>query len=252
MRRKGKAISVLIIEGDARRLARDGIDAVGPLKAVLAFVNHPALAALGLAVHVEHVRGESAPQLARSLAPYFDGGHRPDVVVLIGHSNTTGFRLLDGPRGIRWGTVAEWLRPLDPKRLVLVGCEAGDWLPCGALFKGIASLEVIFGSPMKLTARQSVVELLVPALAFDLPKNLLVCIQALNFLQTNGVMLCRTRAEFEADPTERLASRAIDEFIKAVARDRATSGARRPAPHLTPRAGARAKAPRRASRTRPR
>lgn len=223
---KTTPVSVLLVEGDARRLARDRIDATGPLKATLDSLKHPAAAALGLGgVHVEHVRGESEPQFSRSLAPYFDAGHRPDVVVLIGHSNKAGVRLFEGPRGTAWNTLGEWLSPLEPKRLVLVGCEAGDWLPCSALFTSIASLDVIFGSPVRLTAKQSVVELLVPALVLGLPKEVLMSIQALNFVSTNGVMLCRTRAQFEADPTERLLSLAIDEFIKAVARDRDTPGA---------------------------
>ncbi len=70
-----------------------------------------------------------------------------DLIVVIGHSNERKLALTrDGH--VTWSAVARWLAPFCPKKIILVACEAGRWVPGAALFEGIPSLRDVYGSPV--------------------------------------------------------------------------------------------------------
>ncbi|TKS64625.1 MAG: hypothetical protein EWM73_00257 [Nitrospira sp.] len=127
-----------------------------------------------------------------------------DIIVVCGHSNQAGLQLTSdwfAP----WDEVAQWIAPFQPKRVVLVACQGGRWLPSSTLFKEISTLQEIFGSPVLLTDQKALlIKLLVPHLLTKggLRKDILQAVQMANFLLTNGVIFHQTRKGFERSGLE--------------------------------------------------
>jgi hypothetical protein len=127
-----------------------------------------------------------------------------DIIVVCGHSNQEGLKMTSDCFA-KWAEVAQWIAPFQPKRVVLVACQGGRWLPSSTLFNGISTLQEIFGSPVRLTDEQAIlIKLLIPYLLTNgaLNKNVLQALQGANFLLTGGVIFHQTRNGFKKSRRE--------------------------------------------------
>lgn len=140
-RRKKSPPSLLILQLDSDKLSADGL----LLSDLASFVGVVTMLASGAVVvtrettalrHLLDVLGE----LARE-------GRRFDVIVAVGHSNHTGIKLASD-RFAEWGEFAGYIKPFEPRRLMLVACEAGRWPAASVLFKKLPKLRRIFASPV--------------------------------------------------------------------------------------------------------
>lgn len=86
-------------------------------------------------------------ELLDQLAALLQDGRRFDVVVAIGHSNETGIRIASD-RFATWDAFAVYLKPFEPRRLMLVACQAGRWPAATVLFRKLPKLRRIFASPV--------------------------------------------------------------------------------------------------------
>ena len=187
-RAKPRQRSVMILECDSEKLASDGITAAGD-----------AARHLSLLFETTYVRARSKDQLQGDLANHVEAGARPRVVIVVGHANKEGIRLA-ADHFAPWGAFAKWLEPFDPAVVLILGCEAGSWLPCKALFGSIKGLTDLYASPLKLNQQQfplweyAFLHLWPGA---KLPKDANQFLRAFNFGHTGGVILHRTRKDFE-------------------------------------------------------
>ncbi len=183
--------AVLIVECDSARLARQNLALGEQLHSSikLAFQRNP----------VDLVRADTEADLLKQLGTLSERGQCYRSIVIIGHSNKSGLKLT-ADRFSQWGAVARWFGPFDPHRIILIACEAGRWLPCAELFKGIPNLKEIFGSPVPAHKDQVwiVFGMVLYALgARKMNKEWLKLMQIGNFLMTKGLMFRRTRKEYQ-------------------------------------------------------
>ncbi|WP_437737348.1 hypothetical protein [Sorangium sp. So ce1335] len=89
----------------------------------------------------------SERELLDQLAALLQDDRRFDVVVAIGHSNETGIRIASD-RFAPWDAFASYLKPFEPRRLMLVACQAGRWPAATVLFRKLPKLRRIFASPV--------------------------------------------------------------------------------------------------------
>lgn len=205
--------SVLIVECDSAKLERQNLALGHQLYAAvkLAFSRNP----------VELVRADTRADFLKRLGELNETGQLYRRIVIIGHSNKKGLQLTADTFS-EWSAVASWFGPFDPHCIILIACEAGRWLPCAALFKGIPGLKEIYGSPVPAHKDQAmiVLGLVLHALkAKKIDKGLIRLMQAGNLLMTKGVMFRNTRRDYEqgGDMEGALwhaAEPLIDEFIK--------------------------------------
>lgn len=147
-----------------------------------------------------------------------------DIITIIGHSNLHGLRMTSDPEAplVHWDRVVDWLSPFRPKKLVLVGCQAGSSLPCSALFTGLPSLTEIYGSPAKLYGRETTwTYALLPYLLHHgkWQRGSLLKAGMLTTIFTGAIVLRRTRSEFKRNPVETAARwKAIDSFLSSFLR----------------------------------
>lgn len=133
--------SLLILQLDSDKLRTDGL----LFSDLASFVGVVTMLASGAVVvtretttlrHLLDVLGE----LARE-------GHRFDVVVAVGHSNETGIRIARD-KFAEWDEFAGYIKPFEPRRLMLVACQAGRWPAASILFNKLPKLRRIFASPV--------------------------------------------------------------------------------------------------------
>jgi hypothetical protein len=206
---KAKESSLLILECDAIRLADQSISIAQDLHGIVRTYVPNAVTSL--------VQATSQHVLLSELAWYKEEHGRFTVIVVVGHSNVSGLQLT-GDNFASWEAFARWLEPFQPKRIVLVACEAGRWLPSKALFEGITTLQEIYGSPVPTTVQQaSVVKILVPYLlsGHRLSTEFLRLMQLGNFLFTGGVLFRQTRKDFRRAGTDEAAVwTGLEELLK--------------------------------------
>lgn len=194
--RRKKEPALLILECDPETLAAQAISMARELEGI---------ARLALpSIQTRLVAGASSSELLQQLGSCKEENDHFSHVVVIGHSNARGLRLardLFTP----WESFAAWVKPFGPKCMVLVACEAGRWLPSSDLFRGISTLQEIYGSPVVTTeAQAAAIKVLVPYLLSGnrLPKDILP-LQLLNFALTQGVIFRQIRKDFrQATPSE--------------------------------------------------
>lgn len=90
-------------------------------------------------------------ELQRTLADFVLKEQTFDVIVAVAHSNATGIRI--APQGepgsfVSWEIFANYLKPLQPRRLLLAACQAGRSDAGEALFKPNRKLLRIFACPV--------------------------------------------------------------------------------------------------------
>jgi hypothetical protein len=132
---------VLILQLDSDKLRTDGLDMVE-----LATFVGLATKLLG-AGSAEIVEATTERHLLDELARLSREGQCFDVVVAIGHSNETGIRI-SSDRFSDWEAFAGYLRPFEPRRLMLVACRAGRWPAANTLFTKLPKLRRIYATPV--------------------------------------------------------------------------------------------------------
>jgi hypothetical protein len=207
--------SLLILECDSEKLARQSLSIAGEL--------HAAVRILASQVVTVLVQTTSQNDLLQKLARCKEEHGRFSLIVVIGHSNPTGIRLTS-ENGVSWRSFAKWTETFEPKQMVLLACKAGQMLPAGTLFEGITSLEEIYASPTYITKEQCklVVLLILHLLSVkSQDPELLRSIQMLNFMLTLGVIFRWTRKEYRAAGFAEavqwnLIQHLLDEYIQGI------------------------------------
>jgi hypothetical protein len=141
VRRLLKPQSLLILHLDAEKLRSDGLHLGDAAKF------SATLAALAFGSGVEVRDTTTLVSLLQTLAEFASGGRTFDVVVIIAHSNAEVIRIASDER-VDWPAFARYLKPLQPKRLLLVACRAGRWNAGEALFKVNSQLRRIYACPV--------------------------------------------------------------------------------------------------------
>lgn len=85
--------------------------------------------------------------LMSKLARFAEDGMTFDVIVAVGHSNADGIRVASD-LFMPWASFAQMLKPLKPRRLLLVACQAGRANAGQALFDGLRELRRIYACPV--------------------------------------------------------------------------------------------------------
>ena len=207
--KRPRAQALLIVQCDADKLERDGVGFSSRLKDI-------ATACAPRAI-VRRIRVTSQESFQLGLLEALQEVGSFDIVAVETHSNQQG--LILGPNfRLTWEKFAEWLKPLSPRKALLVGCQAGRWLPSEALFNRIETLKEIYGSPVIATEPQfACFNVLVPLLLNNarLSKNEHRVMQAIQFLANGGIIFRQLRKEFERDdPNKKLLWVAAEELLK--------------------------------------
>lgn len=183
--------SLLILECDAERLAAQSISMAEEIKIVAQLFAPKA--------KVEVVKTTTEEALKAQFAHLAENNHRFGIIVVIGHSNTSGLNLTSD-RGVSWAAFAKWVELFEPKQMALIACQSGWILPVQELFVGVATLKEIYASPTNTTKPQAeVIKLLIPYLlnVRSIDSELIRLGQIINFLLTSGVIFRWLRKEFQ-------------------------------------------------------
>lgn len=140
-RRRSNPQTLLVLHFDADRLRADHLH-LGQIAAVTATISG---LALGGRTVVEDATTTS--DLMSKLARFAEDGMTFDVIVAVGHSNADGIRVASD-LFMPWASFAQMLKPLKPRRLLLVACQAGRANAGQALFDGLRELRRIYACPV--------------------------------------------------------------------------------------------------------
>lgn len=134
--------SLLIVHFDADKLRRDGLH----LQRTASLAG--ALAALGFNASVECIDVRDRADIDMLVSNFTRAGRCFDVVVAIGHSNAE--EIVVAPDvALTWEAFARCMKPVRPKRLLLIACEAGRWPAADTLFTKLPTLRRIYASPVR-------------------------------------------------------------------------------------------------------
>ncbi len=205
---------VLILECDSDTLASQNLAVGVELSAWLEvfFPRNP--------LHL--LQSRTRADLLKEFAALKQSGQSFGNVVVIGHSNRSGLKI-NADDFITWEAVGGWLELFDPRRLFLLACEAGQWLPCAALFKKLPKLDEIVGSPVPANKEQQyfiLASVLHQLDAKQADSELIKMLQIGNFLLNKGVMFRQTRTTYERGGREQgeiwthIAEPLIDQILK--------------------------------------
>ncbi|MCE9636432.1 MAG: hypothetical protein K8T90_12070 [Planctomycetes bacterium] len=152
---------------------------------------------------LKSVTADSTADLRRGLTEIAGTQFEPDLLVLIGHSNSGVLALDRAEPPLTWPAVAAWFERLAPRRLLVVGCEAGQWLPCRDMFGGIPELRDVFGSPAPLGVRVArILPIAVPFLLHARVNPGVVTAMSFGALLHGEVLIRRTRSDFNRTSDE--------------------------------------------------
>ncbi len=133
--------SLLILHLDVEKLRSDGLH----LNDVAQFSGALSAVAFGAPVVIENTT--SSGHLHETLAGFVSAKRTFDVIVVVAHSNAEGIRVASD-LSVTWDAFAGYLKPLKPRRLLLVACQAGRWNAGEALFAAMPKLQRIFACPV--------------------------------------------------------------------------------------------------------
>lgn len=135
--------SLLVLHLDAAKLRKDGLhfeqiaDVVGALSVLDG-------------AHVERHDVETFTELEAKLDAFKRAKQTFDVVVIVGHSNDRRIQAAES-RFLAWDLFADLLRPLAPRRLLLVACKGGRAAVGQCFFNAIPLLRRIYACPVNAT-----------------------------------------------------------------------------------------------------
>ncbi len=166
---------MLVLVHDVEQLSDEGLD----LSHLGWFVT--GVASLVSDADVEVLRATDAQSLRSQLALLEVNDRQFDVLVSIGHSNEHG---IQAARNffLTWEDYANIIKPLAPRRLMLIACRAGRWPAANILFRKLPKLRRIFASPVNVS--------------FDLAKLMLAATPYLLEVKAPSVGVIRTAQAF--------------------------------------------------------
>lgn len=132
--------SLLVLHLDATKLREDGLhfeDVSGAVELIAKL--------RGSDVELADIHTQA--QLNARFATLTDARRTFDVVVIVGHSNDQGIRVA-ADLFLKWEQLAILLRPLSPRRLLLIACKGGRSHVAEHLFRTIRPLRRIFACPV--------------------------------------------------------------------------------------------------------
>ena len=135
---------MLILHLDANKLRQDRLH-LGEQAAFAAV-----LAKEGLNAPVTLAEATDRDQLHCMLAELVEQKRTYDVVVAIGHSNSEGIRIA-ADYFVHWQAFGEYVKPLQPRQLVLIACQAGQWPLARDIFPTLKKLRCLYASPVNAT-----------------------------------------------------------------------------------------------------
>ncbi len=182
---------MLIMECDSAKLTQQNLAVSNDLEkfAKHTFPKNP----------IHCLKSLSDTELLKDVGELYETGQLFRTIVIIGHSNKTGLKI-SSDSFIEWRAVANWIESFEPHRVILLACEAGQSIPCAALFNGIPSLKEIFASPIPADKSQQyiilgkVLHVLIAKKENEVVNQLM---QLTNIIFTRGVMISCTRADYE-------------------------------------------------------
>lgn len=185
--------AVLILECDSDKLTQQNLALGDDLQKVVKqfFPKNP--------IHI--IKSCAEADLLESVAALCKTGQLCRNIIVIGHSNRRGLKI-SADRFISWEGVANWINPFEPHRVILLACEAGHHLPCTALFGAIPMLKEIFASPVTAHKNQQYIVFGKVLHVLGTKKENLLLNQVMqlgNIIFTRGVMLSRSRENYESD-----------------------------------------------------
>ncbi|MBZ0116544.1 MAG: hypothetical protein K8H88_06110 [Sandaracinaceae bacterium] len=205
MSRVGKGPGLLIVEGDADTLRREGHTRLTDrlVKAV-----EPQVEQGLLRLKRQSIRSAKDLEAAKFLAQF----STYDAAMILAHGGPFGVQAASDVT-MTWAEVAHAIAPTKPRYLLAVACFGALSSATDALFDGIPSLERIVSSPAPLTINQAqiaVMELLFAAYGAHLPAELGYMVNALNAASTKGLLYTRTR---DGRDTSTSSDRAIEDLL---------------------------------------
>lgn len=188
---KARPKSVLILQCNADKLEGQKFSFSGNLeKNLRAFVP---------AAVVHRVRATTRQDLLIRLAECQQKHGTFDIIAVETHSNQRGLELAADCRPT-WEQFSAWLTLFEPRFLILVGCQAGRWLPSRDMFSGLPSLQQLYGSPLLTTEQQAAAfHVLIPTLLLNgrVSKDWRQLMQLAQFATNGGVIFYHTRRDFQ-------------------------------------------------------
>lgn len=205
---------MLILHLDANKLREDRLH-LGDQAAFAGF-----LASEGLNASVTRADATDRDDLHRTLAELVRQKRTFDVVVAIGHSNSQGIRMA-ADYFVGWPVFGEYLKPLEPRRLVVIACQAGQWPSARDLFPRLKKLRRLYASPVNATKdlAQFMLALAPVLLEVKAPRAKQVTrAQVAAIVLTGGQIREWTRADIDSADglLLDLAARAFDPVLRAV------------------------------------
>lgn len=140
-RRKPSAPALLVLQFDTEKLREDGLD-LGNASTLAATVGQ---IVSGASAEIRATTDQR--DLLGVLGALAQQSRRFDVIVAIGHSNEDGIRIASD-QFVSWEVFATYLKPFEPRRLMIIACKAGQWPAATILFRKLPKLRRIFASPM--------------------------------------------------------------------------------------------------------
>ena len=134
----------MILHLDANQLRKDGLH-LGAQASVAAL-----LANEGLKADVSLADSYHLDDLHATLAELVTEKRTYDVVVAIGHSTSRGIRIA-ADHSVGWDVFGEYIKRLEPRRLVLIACQAGQWPSARDLFPKLKKLRRLYACPVNAT-----------------------------------------------------------------------------------------------------
>lgn len=185
-------LSLLILECDAKTLARDNLSVAADINNIVRI--------LPKKLSVEVATIDSRHDLLDRFVDYKQKYRGIKLVVVIAHSNRSVISLAPGMLDTPWNVFAEWLKPFNPQKLVCIACNAGQFPPSRTLFDELPKLTEIFASPVPLWLHQvEAMKLLIPYLLMTskIDNDLIVLGQWIMFMRNGGLILHIKRRQTE-------------------------------------------------------
>jgi hypothetical protein len=193
----GNKPGLLLIEGDADTLAREGHTRFGDE------LHRTFAGADGLRFYREQLRSSAQVRGACVRAKFT----RYPSIVMVAHGGPEGV-MVAPDLALSWDEVGEALAPLEPKTIVAIACFAGLSGPTTSLFARIPTLNTIVGSPAPVTPSQAtlaIFEATAAACLREVPTDAATLLLMLNAAVTEGVLFRRTRDGTTSASPEELA-----------------------------------------------
>lgn len=212
---------ILILECEPEKLARDGLHFADEAHSFLKTFRQT----VGFGLHRLSV--SSVEELEDKLDKLYNKLENEEntedfeegfnTIVVVGHSNHDGIQIGGEDGFIGWGHLAELLDDFDPQVLVLVACQAGNWLPAQQFFGNMKVLEELHGAPANLSREQA--RRLVYLILYLLATNESIPwaelgMGLINFSNTGAITLKYTREGYESNsPFEMLSGAIINALL---------------------------------------